>query len=208
MTPIVGIDRFLDRLAAARIGATFNQYRDWIPGLDCGPDAPARRLANLRDHLIARFDQCEWLLVGEAAGHLGCRFTGIAFTSERQLLPDRRTSTHPIGYAESSATIVSGALDALLLDASTVRFNAIPTHPHEPARPQSNRPPSNAEIAAGRRLLDDLISLLHPREIVAVGRVAGRLLPDAAQVRHPARGGATAFRQGLAELADSIARFA
>lgn len=197
------VESFLGRLAATEIGATFNQYREWVPGLDDGPDAPSRRLANLRGHLAARAGRCALLLVGEAAGHLGCRFSGIAFTSERQLPPEQRTSTHPRGYSEPSATIVTGTLAALGLDTATVRFNAVPTHPHRPGEPCSNRTPTGEEVEHGRALLADLIDALAPARVVAVGRVAGRLLPDARCVRHPARGGATAFRQGLAEIAAS-----
>lgn len=196
-----GVERFLRSLASAEIGTTFNQYREWVPELDDGPDAPARRLANLRAHLAARAGRCALLLVGEAPGHLGCRFSGIAFTSERQLPPEQRTSTHHPGYAEPSATIVTTTLATLGLDHATVRFNAVPTHPHHPGQPRSNRTPTAEEVEHGRLLLTDLIDVLAPARIVAVGRVAGRLLPDAPCVRHPARGGATAFRQGLAVIA-------
>ncbi len=193
-------ERFLQRLAAVEIGGTFNQYRDWIPGLDGGPGAPARRLANLREHLAVRQDCCEMLLVGEAPGHLGCRFTGVAFASERQLPLERRTSLHPTGWAESSATIVASTLRSLELDVTTVRWNAVPTHPHRPGEPRSNRPPTADEVNEGRALLGDMIGLLKPALVVAVGQVAGRMLPDAICVRHPARGGASAFRAGLAAL--------
>lgn len=197
----VEVERFLRRLASAEIGVTFNQYREWVPGLDDGPDAPTRRLANVRAHLSARQSDCGLLLVGEAPGHLGARFSGVAFTSERQLAPERRTSTHTAGYAEPSATIVTGTLITLALDHATVRWNACPTHPHRPGEPRSNRTPTAEEVEHGRTLLVDLIAALAPGRIVAVGRVAGRLLPDAPCVRHPARGGATAFRQGLAAIA-------
>jgi uracil-DNA glycosylase len=192
--------RFLDALAAAQIGETCNQYREWVAGLDAGPDAPARRLANLGEHLAKRAGRCELLIVGEAPGYLGCRFSGVAFTSERQLAPEYRTSTHPAGWAEPSATIVTGALTALALDERTVRWNAVPTHPHRPDEPRSNRTPTAREISQGRELLHELIAVVAPHTIVAVGRVAGRLLHDAPCVRHPARGGAALFRQGLANL--------
>ncbi|MCA1571063.1 MAG: uracil-DNA glycosylase [Chloroflexi bacterium] len=194
------LDRFLAELTAAQIGQTCNQYREWVAGLDSGPGAPARRLANLAEHLNARAGKTTLLIVGEAPGYLGCRFSGVAFTSERQLAAEQRTSTHPAGWAEPSATIVTGALTALAIDAHTVRWNAVPTHPHRPGEPRSNRTPTAREIAQGRELLHALIAVVSPRTIVAVGRVAGRLLPDVPCVRHPARGGATLFRQGLADL--------
>jgi uracil-DNA glycosylase len=194
------LESFLERLVDVEIGSTCNQYHEWIPGLDAGPSAPAQRLANLRAHLADRAGGCGLLLVGEAPGHLGCRFSGIAFTAERQLPPERRTSTHPAGYSEASATIVTRVLAELGLDAGTVRWNAVPTHPHQPGQPRSNRTPTAGEIEQGRMLLAELVDALAPARVVAVGRIASGLLPGVPYVRHPARGGATAFRQGLTEL--------
>jgi hypothetical protein len=47
-----------------------------------------------------------------------------------------------------------------------------------------------------------VIALLQPRTVVAVGRIAERLLGGraSAAVRHPAQGGATACREGLARI--------
>jgi uracil-DNA glycosylase len=81
---------FVEKLAAARIGETFNQYAD----------SEVRR-DRLRAHLAARAD-AETILVGEAAGYRGARVSGLAFTSERQL-----TGTGP---AEATATIVHRVL--------------------------------------------------------------------------------------------------
>src|SRR4051812_37821456 len=72
MTPASSAEELVQRLAAARIGTTFNQYR-------------AERLAErLTSYLEARAD-APVLLVGEAAGYRGARVSGIPFTSERQL---------------------------------------------------------------------------------------------------------------------------
>ena len=61
------------------------------------------------------------------------------------------------------------------------------------------------ELRAGADVLAELIERIEPRAIVAVGRSAERALgelglPCDAAVRHPANGGATAFRQGLRRL--------
>ena len=163
----------------ARIGATFNFYRDG--------DGAARRCERLLTYLEARPD-APLLLVGEAAGYRGARVSGIPFTSERQL-----TGTGP---AEASATIVRRTLAELGLEDRALCWNIVPTHPHRPSRPDTNRPPTRAEIEASRPFVRELA---RGRKVVAVGRVAQAAL-DAPYVRHPSHGGAQAFREGLRRL--------
>jgi uracil-DNA glycosylase len=167
---------FIEWLADARIGTTFNFYRD-------GERAPLLR-ARVGAYLAAR-TEAPILLVGEAAGYRGTRVSGLPFTSERQL-----TGTGP---AEATATIVQRVLVELALADRVLLWNLVPTHPHHAERPESNRPPSRTEIAAARPLLDALAA---GRRVVAVGRLAARELGTPA-VRHPSHGGATAFRDGL-----------
>ena len=129
-----------------------------------------------------------WLLVGEAAGYRGARVSGIPFTSERQL-----TGTGP---AEASATIVHRVLDELGAAEHVLLWNVVPTHPHRRGDPATNRAPTAAEVAVGREFVE---SLSRGREVVAVGRVAERAL-GVPCIRHPSRGGAVAFRDGLVRL--------
>ena len=192
------LDRLLDDLARAQIGTTFNPYRDADPALD-RPGAPAIRLANLEDHLRAQ-PHPALLLVGEAAGYAGCRFSGVAFTSERSLSPERWSSLDPRGHVEHSASIVHRILDELDLEDETILWNVCPTHPAG-STPLSNRTPTRDELAAGRPFLVRLMSILQPALVVAVGLHAAHALPRLAAIRHPANGGAAAFRAGLAAVA-------
>ena len=153
------IDRLLDDLAAAEIGTTFNPYRDTDLALDRAGTTTIR-LGNLGDHLRSRSHPTV-LLVGEAAGYAGCRFSGIAFTSERSLPPERRTSNHPRGRVEHSASIVHRVLAELELEDETVLWNVCPTHPAG-STPLSNRTPTRDELAAGRPFLVRLIAILQP----------------------------------------------
>jgi uracil-DNA glycosylase len=162
------------RLASARIGSTFNQY------------AASRLLRErLAGYLEARAGAA-LLLVGEAAGYRGARVSGIPFTSERQLTGN--------GPAEASATIVHRVLEELGLTEHVLLWNVVPTHPHRPGEPESNRRPHVAEIEASRMFLDQLAT---GREVVPVGRVAEAAL-GIAGIRHPSHGGAQEFRAGLA----------
>ena len=200
-----GFAAFIESVAERSFGAAFPMFREADPALE-QPDGAARRRANATAYLDARAGRAPLLLVGEAMGYAGGRFSGIAFTAERTLTswgaPFQATSLRPEGWAEQSGTIVHGALGALGLSAETVLWNVVPAHPHKPGRPLSNRTPSAGELRAGADVLAELIARLEPRATVAVGRSAERALgelglPCDAAVRHPANGGATAFRQGL-----------
>ena len=169
---------FVEALARVTIGETFNFYRD-------GEGAPVRR-ARLRGYLEARWS-APILLVGEAAGYRGARVSGIPFTSERQLTG--------AGPAEATATIVHRTLAEVGLGERVLLWNLVPTHPHEPGEPHSNRSPTQAEIAAGRPFLEPLA---RGRRTLAVGRLAHAAL-GGSYVRHPSHGGAAAFRAGLVE---------
>jgi uracil-DNA glycosylase len=164
---------FVEELAAAEIGDTFNFYRD------------GARAGLLRQRLEAYLEAHEgspYLLVGEAAGYRGARISGLPFTSERQLTG--------AGRAEASATIVRMALRELGLEDDVVCWNVVPTHPGTAG---SNRRPTRAEVRAGRAFLE---RLARNRRVVAVGRVA-EAATAAPYVRHPSHGGAAAFRDAL-----------
>jgi uracil-DNA glycosylase len=166
------------RLAAARIGETFNQYAD-----------SAQLCCRLRDYLSGR-RAAPLLLVGEAAGYRGARVSGIPFTSERQLTG--------AGPAEATATIVHDVIVELGLEDRVLLWNVVPTHPHRRDEPDSNRPPTKNEVEASLPFLE---TLLKGRRAFAVGRLAAATL-GAPYVRHPSHGGAQEFRRRLVELVD------
>src|SRR5688572_20364184 len=100
----VNVSSFIDELAGARIGRTFNFYRD-------GERAELLR-GRLRAYLESRV-AADILLVGEAPGYRGTRVSGVPLTSERQVTG--------AGPGEATATIVHrvlaelGLVDAVLL---------------------------------------------------------------------------------------------
>ncbi len=164
MEPLV----FVDALATARIGDTFNQY--------AGSELRRERL---RAHLGRDVDT---VLVGEAAGYRGARVSGLAFTSERQLTGS--------GSAEATATIVHRVLAELGLEEAVLLWNVVPTHPGTAG---SNRRPTRAEVEAARPFLQAVVK---GRRVIAVGRLAAAVL-GAPYVRHPSHGGAGPFAEGL-----------
>jgi uracil-DNA glycosylase len=166
----------MDRLVAARVGDTWNFYRE-------GPGAALRR-DRLAAYLEARRDAA-WLLVGEAPGYRGARISGLPFTSERQLTG--------AGPAEATATIVQRVLAELGVADQVLLWNVVPTHP---GTATSNRPPTAREVAAGRVFAEELAQ---GRRVVAIGRIAHAAL-GADRVRHPSHGGAAEFTAGLGAL--------
>jgi len=196
----------IERVAGLRWTGCANPYADADehPELD-RPGAAAIRRENLARYLADRA-AAPFLLVGEAIGYRGGRFSGMAFTSERQLAawgpPYAPSSTRDGGWAEPSATIIHGLLEEHDAERRAVLWNVVPAHPHRPGAPLTNRAPTVPEVAQGAPVLDAVIALLQPRTVVAVGRIAERLLGGraSAAVRHPAQGGATACREGLARI--------
>jgi hypothetical protein len=200
---VAAIDALLADLSKATIGVTFNQFRE--VGADDLPDAPSIRLANLRHYLQER-DAADVVAVGEAVGYQGMRWSGIAFTSEFDLLrwgdPYRRSSRRPRPWREPSGTIVHGVLEELAAEHRVILWNTVPTHPHERDKELSNRHPTQAEVREGILFAERLIAIVRPRQLIAVGRIAERSLAhyQPRYVRHPAQSGATAFRKGMRDL--------
>src|SRR5687767_5403005 len=92
-------ERFVQALARARIGETFNFYGKGV-------------LAHVRCQRLAWYlesrEEAPILLVGEAAGFRGARVSGVPFTSERQL--------SGAGPAEATVTVVHRVLAELGLE--------------------------------------------------------------------------------------------
>lgn len=191
----------------------FNPWKDRCL-FDAPGNGPDQKLERLEQHLSRR---AQFILVGEAPGYQGCRYSGIPFTSERLLLeeavpgvshlPDR-LSVRNIPFSEPSATIVWNTLTELGIGTHTILWNALQLHPFKPGHPWSNRTPTGAELSLGEPALLLLIAAFPKAELVAVGKKAGRLLEKmaivpAAVVRHPANGGAGKFKAGMTELITS-----
>ncbi len=203
-----------DTLRSSGSPTLFNPWRDRSTDDEpCnGPDA---RLARLAAHLDCN---PKFILCGEAPSHRGCRHSGIAFTSEHQLLhgiplhgkiprippTSHRLTSRAKPYSEGSATTVWNELYKLGIEECTILWNALQMHPHEPGNEQSNRTPNSSEIEKGKRALQMLVTKFPKATVVAVGRKAQKSLESmrvhAKYVRHPARGGKTEFEKGLRRL--------
>lgn len=182
----------------------FNPYGECHPALDLPAAAQIRR-DNLRNYFSSFRVVPRVLVVGEAPGWRGCRFSGIPFTSEAQLVNNELpfggqcSSNSGMPYREASATIFWKTMLSYFPD--FLVWNCLPLHPFTPDCPASNRRVSTGEVQWFDHLLRSFIEAIAPLAILAVGREAARALDRLAvsytPVRHPAHGGAPAFQAGI-----------
>src|SRR4051812_40809447 len=76
--------------ALPRRPGVFNPWRDRDPQHDGRRDAPEVRARQLEAYLAARRGHATLLLVAEAVGYQGAKFSGVPLTSERILLGHHR----------------------------------------------------------------------------------------------------------------------
>ena len=203
----------------------FNPWRD----SDSRDGSPRRRMpslrrANLQAYVEARRSSARIMLMGEAPSHRGCRFTGIAFCSEIELVHKRDlVAPRPLALTsavapekpmrERSAAVIWDEIDRAGCSYEVVLWNAFPWHPYG-VEVTTNRKPRNREVEQGREALGALLDCFtHPVRIFAVGKVAEEALSRweelecAGYIRHPSQGGESRFRAGFRELvAGSIVR--
>lgn len=190
---------------------TFNPWSQQCE-FDAIPNACEGRLERLSAHLSN--NSVRAILVGEAAGYQGCRYSGVTFTSERLLLEgaipgipaiEKRLTLRKLPFSEPSATIVWGILKELNIAENVVMWNAFPWHPMKENQMHSNRTPTNKELQSGLPVLDLLLQHFHGVPVISVGKKSTHTLTNLgvkieAEVRHPAMGGANKFREGMRKI--------
>lgn len=207
------IERFVQAIAEPSHPGLHNPWRD-LCITDIRQDAHLIRRERLAQHL--NVDTPRLLLIGEAPGYKGCRYSGVAFTSER-LLQDRavprmegldgeRITDRKLPWSEPSATIVWNALYDYEIAPYTVMFNAVPWHPEGARGMHSNRTPTSSERRDGRTFLEMFLAIFPAVPVAALGNTASTTLTEMqvphTKLRHPANGGAPLFREGLKAMID------
>ncbi len=203
--------QFLDALKNLSFENTFNPYsnRCAVHDLD---DAPERRLKLLHSLLeVATVREIDSIWIGRDLGYRGGRRTGLALTDDVHIgeyaarwgLSVQRLTKGEIA-AERTAAAIWSVLSQINL--SVFLWNVFPLHPHEPGNPFSNRSHNSIERRTGEELLSQLILLLKPHRLIAIGNDAARTVRrlsdnlEFIQVRHPSYGGKSRF---LAQMCDA-----
>ena len=204
---------FVESLGALRFENTFNPYSDRcvVDDLD---DAPRRRSESLRAMLEAAAEcSIDSIWIGRDLGYRGGRRTGLALTDDVHLHAHAQRwgvsverPTRGEVVAERTAAVTWRVLSRI--EVPVFLWNVFPLHPHEKNDPFSNRSHNARERRAGEELLVQLISLLRPRRLIAIGNDAAVTAyrfaehHQVAKVRHPSYGGQTQFLRQLRELYD------
>lgn len=197
---------FVDALCDLDIEEVFNPYSSQCPVYDL-PHAPGMRkralLATLNEASQREVDS---LWIGRDLGYRGGRRTGLALTDDMHLQSyasrwgitiQRPTKGPPIG--ERTAAVIWSVL--ALIKPSIVLWNVFPLHPHERGNPFSNRAHNSQEGKIGEEFLAELLLMLKPKRLVAIGNDAARVAlriagaQEVFKVRHPSYGGQTKFVQ-------------
>lgn len=219
------IDAFIEKLTSYEGEGVFNPWRDYDERYDISPEAPAIRRANLRDYLLPRLGRASYVVVAEAIGYQGGRFSGIAITCERMLLGKHSTiraehvfpreaerTSNPLspyiekekqkaeGFNEPTDTVVWNAIIENHMDPHEVLlWNIFPFHPHKENHALSNRTPTPEELVKGFPYTEELLRLNGKAHLLAVGKKAEETLATfgikAQGLRHPANGGAKKYRE-------------
>ena len=207
------IHPFVEAVASLQFEDCFNPYSDRCEVHD-RRDAPRRRAAALSAMLRrATEESVDAIWIGRDLGYRGGRRTGLALTDDvhmgqharrwnLDLVAERPTIGSAV--AERTAAVIWGVLEHI--DARIFLWNVFPLHPHESGDPFTNRQHNAHERRAGEELLQQLIILLKPSRIVAIGNdaaAAAHRITDSVPVicvRHPSYGGQTQFQSQISEL--------
>ena len=198
------INKFIQELQAYESTENvFNPWRDYDESCDICSEAPYIRSEQIKQFLEARIPGAKYLLVAEAVGYQGGRFTGVAMTSERILLgkhenikpsdilqnaQGRRTSNPDnnnlkntqkrFGFTEPTATILWGeVMNSKVSPYQVITWNIFPFHPFDLSKgPLTNRTPTTVELGVGAYYTKVLLKLCPNITVISIGGYSSKTL--------------------------------
>lgn len=211
-TMSTAVDSFVRALSGIALENVFNPYTDRCPLHDRG-DAPRRRHQNLAMSLETAIDlKVRTIWIARDLGYRGGRRTGLALTDEVHLdtystlfrgMPVAKATKGP-AIGERTATVIWQMLQRIT--EPVFLWNVFPLHPHEPGIPMSNRCHTRRERQVCARFLHEIMELLQPETVIAIGGDAHRAVDElginSIQVRHPSYGGQNTF---ISQIEDAYA---
>lgn len=207
MTP----KQFVSQLSNLRFADAFNPYFDRCLVHDL-EEAPKRRSELLVQMLeTAASVEIDAIWVGRDLGYRGGRRTGMALTDDVHfhahlsrwgISKTRPTIGQPV--SERTAAIIWEMLEQIQVP--VFLWNVFPLHPHGHDAPFTNRAHNAKERKAGTEILEQIIRLLRPKRLIAVGNDAEKVLcqisgeASVVKVRHPSYGGQVEFLRQIRAL--------
>ena len=201
---------FVGELRCLDFENTFNPYSDRCAVHD-HDSAPRHRRESLLAILeAASGSEIDSLWIGCDLGYKGGRRTGLALTDDLHL--QDHAARWEVRVEKPTKSIVSECTAAAVwsvlnrIEVRVFLWNVFPLHPHKPCDQFTNRAHNSREGRAGEELLCELVRLLDPRRLIAVGNdaasVAGRLRGnhEVLRVRHPSYGGRKKFLEQMCAI--------
>ena len=180
------IDEFVDGLVKIETGAFKDIYAKYKNGFGAFENMYANNVEghkntvnNLKLYLKKMLEiKPKYLLVGEAPGYKGCRWSGIPFTSEKNLVKNKffglqngfKVRNVKKAQTEQTSTIVWNCLDDIGI--YPLLWDAFPFHPC------ANRDPETEELEFGKEFLKEIMSIFDilPENVIAAGNYAKKSL--------------------------------
>ena len=175
---MTGAVQFARNLRELRCKNAFNPYSDHCDEYDLN-DAPKIRLRALFAMLkVAQEVEIDSLWIGRDLGYRGGRRTGLALTDDRYIGKHAERWEITIERATRGEVVVERTASVIWYVLSKLEginiflWNVFPLHPHEPGSPFSNRAHNASERDTGLSVLEQLIGVLRPKRLIAIGNDA------------------------------------